>query len=266
MWEILRNPKYTGYQVWNRRARKTSTAATGQPTRGVGVVRAALSPAHHTRQEYDQVRVKAASNARSRRDGTGQPPGPNKAEYLFRGRLLCGDCGLRMKGNRGTFSHYRCHITMQRATKIPWATRHDQPQRAIPAPGDPRLPGSRSLWPRPAQLLATGAGGGRAGRSRRPSPPAPGRGRAGHRRSAAAAAQPAPQPRGRRPQGGGAAPHHQPLAELEQAIADHQASLAKLQRELDLPVAALDVLATDARRVRDSGPCPGRDSNARPTA
>jgi len=25
-------------------------------------------------------------------------------------------------------------------------------------------------------------------------------------------------------------------------------------------------LASDAQRVRDSGPCPGRDSNARPTA
>jgi hypothetical protein len=33
------------------------------------------------------------------------------------------------------------------------------------------------------------------------------------------------------------------IAELEQAIADHQASLAKLQRDLDLPVAALEVLA-----------------------
>ncbi len=24
IWEVLRNPKYTGYQVWNRRARKTA--------------------------------------------------------------------------------------------------------------------------------------------------------------------------------------------------------------------------------------------------
>jgi Catechol dioxygenase N terminus len=104
------------------------------------------------------------------------------------------------------------------------------------------------------------------------------------------------------------------ISEVEQAIADHQASLAKLHDELDLPMAAMDVLAppldrlpafrerlwelsqrelrrlfdsldltitydhkrrmgrvsitlpTDAQRVRDSGPCPGRDSNARPTA
>jgi hypothetical protein len=33
------------------------------------------------------------------------------------------------------------------------------------------------------------------------------------------------------------------IAELEQAIADHRASLAKLHDELDLPVTALDVLA-----------------------
>jgi hypothetical protein len=104
------------------------------------------------------------------------------------------------------------------------------------------------------------------------------------------------------------------IAELEQAIADHETSLAKLHDELDIPVAAMDVLApsldrlpvfgehlwelsqrelrrlfdsldlmvtydhrrrvgrvsitlaTDAHRVRGSGPCPGRDSNARPTA
>jgi hypothetical protein len=104
------------------------------------------------------------------------------------------------------------------------------------------------------------------------------------------------------------------IAELEQAIADHQASLGKLHDELDLPAAAMEVLppllerlpvfgkrlrelpqrelrrlfdsldltitydpgrrvgrmritlVSDAQRVRDSGPCPGRDSNARPTA
>lgn len=38
---------------------------------------------------------------------------------LFRGRLLCGYCGLRMKGHRGTFPYYRRHITMQRAANIP---------------------------------------------------------------------------------------------------------------------------------------------------
>jgi hypothetical protein len=104
------------------------------------------------------------------------------------------------------------------------------------------------------------------------------------------------------------------MAELEQAIADHKTSLAKLHAELDIPMLATDALgmvpdrlpvlgeglhelsqrelrrlfdsldltitydhgrrvghmritiATDAHRVRDSGPCPGRDSNARPTA
>ena len=104
------------------------------------------------------------------------------------------------------------------------------------------------------------------------------------------------------------------IAELEQAIGDHEASLARLHGELDIPMLAMDALARplarlpvfgerlrelpqrelrrlfdsldltitydhkrrvgcvtitlarDADRVRGSGPCPGRDSNARPTA
>ena len=153
---------------------------------------------------------------------------------------------------------------------------HHQPQRAVPAAGDPGVPRRRGLWPRSARLLAAGL-------------------------ASAEHADPA-------------APARQRIREVEQAIADHQASLAKLHDDLDLPVAAMDVLApsldrlpvfgerlwelpqrelrrlfdsldlmvtydhrrrvgsvritlaSDADRVRGSGPCPGRDSNARPTA
>ena len=105
------------------------------------------------------------------------------------------------------------------------------------------------------------------------------------------------------------------MAELEQAIGDHEASLARLHGELDIPMLAMDALARplarlpvfgerlrelpqrelrrlfdsldltityhhhhhrmgrvtitlarDADRVRGAGPCPGGDSNARPTA
>jgi site-specific DNA recombinase len=39
VWEILRNPKYTGYQVWNRRARKRGGKTN--PPRAVDLVRGA---------------------------------------------------------------------------------------------------------------------------------------------------------------------------------------------------------------------------------
>ncbi len=64
-------PKYTGYQVWNRRARKDKHRRNRPNPPEAWVW--SEDPGHPpiiSRQEYDQVRVKAASNARSRRGGT----------------------------------------------------------------------------------------------------------------------------------------------------------------------------------------------------
>jgi site-specific DNA recombinase len=316
VWEILRNPKYTGYQVWNRRARKDKHRRNRPNPPEAWVW--SDNPCHPpivSRHEYDQIRVKAASNARSRRsDTTGSAP-REKTEYLFRGRLLCGYCGLRMKGHRGTFPYYRCHITMQRAAKIP--------------PGHPATinlserflleatlgflsqavygPNRLTYW---RQVLES---------AEQADPAAPTRQRFSEVEHTIADLQ----RRLRNQLLGLEDDHLKPearrhitsrIAELEQAIADHEASLAKLHAELDIPMLATDALArvldrlpvfgerlhklsqqelrrlfdsldltitydhgrrvghvritlaSDADRVRGSGPCPGRDSNARPTA
>ena len=118
IWEILRNPKYTGHQVWNRRQRKTGNGRHNLPEQWVW----SDEPGHPpviSRQEYEQVQAKAAQNARSRRnDATGGPP-RKKTEYLFRGRLVCGCCGLRMWGSRPVHPYYRCLISHQRGANIP---------------------------------------------------------------------------------------------------------------------------------------------------
>ncbi len=117
IWEILRNPKYTGYQVWNRRARKQGRGRHNPPEQWVW----SDAPGHPpiiSRPEYDQVQAKAAQNARSRRNNSGGPP-RKKTEYLFRGRLVCGCCGLRMWGSRPAHPYYRCLVSHQRGANIP---------------------------------------------------------------------------------------------------------------------------------------------------
>nr|WP_237694868.1 recombinase family protein [Streptomyces sp. SID5468] len=122
---ILENPKYTGYQVWNRRARKKGNRAnpmsdwvwSPQPTHEPLVTRemfAAASPIAKLRQ--------------------GSRPGaqPNrhpqtKRTYLLRSYVICALCGRRMFGQK--------------------------PQRAVllrlPAPTSPPPP--RTLVPHPPQ-------------------------------------------------------------------------------------------------------------------
>ena len=65
VWEVLRNSKYTGYQVWNRRARKKGHNRTNPPEMWVWSDEPA-HPAIVTREEYDAVQGRAKANERSR--------------------------------------------------------------------------------------------------------------------------------------------------------------------------------------------------------
>ena len=120
VWEVLRNPKYTGYQVWNRRARKKGHNRTNPPEAWIWSAQPA-HPAIVSREEYDAVATRSATNARSR-----QGPRPTNArtaahrDYLYRGLLRCGICGLRMWGNhRRQTTYYTCQPSHQRANHIP---------------------------------------------------------------------------------------------------------------------------------------------------
>ena len=122
VWEILRNPKYTGYMVWNRRARKSAGNRINPPSEWIWSPEP-MHPAIISRAEYDTVATRAAANEASRRPTTGQPAAERtRTEYLYRGLVRCGICGLRMSGNirrRTGRRYYFCYPHKQRTAKIP---------------------------------------------------------------------------------------------------------------------------------------------------
>lgn len=123
VWEVLRNPKYTGHQVWNRRGRKTSGNRINPPDAWIW----SEHPTHPpliTRDEHNAVQTRAAANARSRRSDSPRGAGPadgitpdgspperkTRGPYLYRSRLRC-PCALRMTGNTrraGAAVYYFC--------------------------------------------------------------------------------------------------------------------------------------------------------------
>ncbi len=103
LWEILRNPKYTGYQVWNRRARKKG-GRPNHPSTWVWSEEPA-HPAIVSREELEAVAARASANHRSRK-GVAPNTFPKRTEYLYRGLLRCGACGLRMWGNTRRATRY----------------------------------------------------------------------------------------------------------------------------------------------------------------
>jgi hypothetical protein len=121
---VLRNPKYTGYQVWNRRARKKGHNRTNPPEAWVWSDEPA-HPAIVSREEHEAVQARAAANHRSRLAMSAtEARASARTNYLYRGLLRCGICGLRMWGNhrrRSTYyySCYSCQPSHQRSKDIP---------------------------------------------------------------------------------------------------------------------------------------------------
>ena len=112
---ILRNPKYTGYNVWNRHDRRRNTPLirpreewiwSAEPTH----------PAIVPRELFDMVEERALKN------GKGLPRTRNKDNhttarrvYPLRGRVRCGLCGFRMEGSHQKGSNwYRCQYVYRR--------------------------------------------------------------------------------------------------------------------------------------------------------
>ncbi len=120
VWEVLRNPKYTGYQVWNRRARKKGHNRTNPPESWIWSEELA-HPAIVSREEYDAVSARARANERSRQSVLATAARPTaKRDYRYRGLLRCGICGLRMWGNhRRNTTYYSCQPSHQRSKGIP---------------------------------------------------------------------------------------------------------------------------------------------------
>jgi site-specific DNA recombinase len=108
--EILKNPKYTGYQVYNRRARR-SRGGRNKPNPPEMWVWSP-EPAHEPlipKWMFDEINAQSSERQGSR-DGAGLKDDRRaKRTYLFRRRVVC-DCGRRMIGNpRHGRTYYRCH-------------------------------------------------------------------------------------------------------------------------------------------------------------
>ena len=91
--DILRNPKYTGYQVFNRRAMRSKGGKVNDPRKRVW----SPQPAHEPlipKWMFDELAARRGSRASSK-------PNTNpktKRTYPFRGRVFC-PCGRRMSGS-----------------------------------------------------------------------------------------------------------------------------------------------------------------------
>lgn len=112
---ILRNPRYTGRQVWNRQRTDTELADPGNVTLGHKSVQRwnlpggwviSNRPAHPALvSEADFIAAQDINAARS----PAQPEGPVLRRYLLAGVLACGVCGRRMESawSNGRAA-YRC--------------------------------------------------------------------------------------------------------------------------------------------------------------
>ena len=103
--DILHNPKYTGYMVWNRRAMK-SGGRVNPPSDWVW----SPEPTHPAIVSVDTYLQ--SIGASERRERVREAPGPNSAlpdateVYPFRSFVWCAKCGLRMHGRMRRTTHY----------------------------------------------------------------------------------------------------------------------------------------------------------------
>ncbi len=107
VYEILSNPKYTGFQVFNRRASRSRHGKVNNPVKWVWSV----EPAHEPlipKWMYDELWTRRQAR-RGSRNGNEENTHPSTTrKYMFRGILFCG-CTRRMDGGiRPGGIYYRC--------------------------------------------------------------------------------------------------------------------------------------------------------------
>jgi site-specific DNA recombinase len=105
--EILRNPKYTGYQVFNRRASRSRQGKVNDPVKWVW----SPEPVHEPlipKWMFDELAAQRTARRGSRDGGEPRNHPSTRRTYLFRGMVFC-RCGRRMFGNhRHARTYYTC--------------------------------------------------------------------------------------------------------------------------------------------------------------
>jgi len=119
LWAMLRNPKYTGYNVWNRHDKRRGRPVMRPPEQWVW----SPVPTHDaivSRELFDMVEDRAHRNQALSRtpklnDYAHRAPRKSGRFYLLRGRVVCGICGRRMEGSHQKGSNwYRCQYVSRR--------------------------------------------------------------------------------------------------------------------------------------------------------
>lgn len=118
---ILRNPRYTGRQVWRRQKRQENlldleNEAAGYKTKQVWVEKGdwiwSTELAHEPiidSETFDRAQQHAEAGAHRPAE---RKPRRSPRPYLLRGLIYCGLCGRKMQGNwNNGRSHYRCRMT-----------------------------------------------------------------------------------------------------------------------------------------------------------
>jgi site-specific DNA recombinase len=107
VFELLKNPKYTGYQVFNRRATRSRRGKVNDPVKWVW----STEPAHEPlipKWMYDEMRATSSARRGSRAGNEKNTHPATQRTYLLRGMVFCG-CGRRMFGNfRHEHTYYTC--------------------------------------------------------------------------------------------------------------------------------------------------------------
>ncbi len=120
---ILTNPKYTGYQVWNRRARKKRGNRANPVSEWVW----SPQPVHEplvTRELFNDVwAYRGRQGSRSGAEPNSHPA--TTRTYPLRSYVVCALCDRRMFGkvSKG-HAHYVCYRDELRRSKADWFDRH----------------------------------------------------------------------------------------------------------------------------------------------
>ena len=116
---MLRNPKYTGYNVWGRNDKRPGRPQIRPREEWIW----SPAPTHDaivSRELFAMVEERAMTNFKGTKAGTRQhagSPTPRAGRlYPLRGRVRCGLCGHRMEGSHQKGSNwYRCQYVQRRS-------------------------------------------------------------------------------------------------------------------------------------------------------
>jgi site-specific DNA recombinase len=118
LWAMLRNPKYTGYNVWGRHDKRPGRPRIRPREQWVWSA-TPTHPAIVPKELFDQVDGRARDNVDAAREAPAAYPTRRTRRvgrvYVLRGRVLCALCGRRMEGTHQKGSnYYRCRVSATR--------------------------------------------------------------------------------------------------------------------------------------------------------